>query len=393
MKLNQKKLLVISHAGVKRINRSVYALLKNEVAELNIIVPSKLTLKSEAVVLPDPRLPHEAHIIPMDLHGVNPRKYFYPALGAWLDDKRPDIILLENDPASNLGMRLAAWCRNNGSKIICQTYDNTPRALAATLKQQGIRAVPKNLLIHLLNYRMASKIEALLVVNQESADIFRQYGYRRIVKIPLGYDTSVFYPDENKRLAYRQKLGVSPETVLVAYFGRLVRQKGVHILIEALAHLKHLNWKLLLDHNHDNEDQYSSYIRDLIKRSGLEASVLYFDADHYEISNYMRASDIMVAPSTTTPTFKEQYGRVVQEAMACGCVCVVSDSGHPKDLVGEAALVFSEGDTAALKDLIMQLILDPGKRDRYRKSLAEKARTGLAVDRQAQDLRKLMAMI
>lgn len=387
------KLLVISHAGVKRINRSVYALLKDDVADLKVVVPSKLYLRSNAIVFPDPPTAGEAEIIPMHLQGSNPRKYYYPELPSFLAAYRPHIILLENDPASNLGVRLANWSKKNGAKIICQTYDNTPRGMDATRRQQGLKAVPKNLLIHLLNYYMASKVDALLVVNKDSEEIFSRYGYRNIIRIPLGYDKSVFFVRPGERQVYRSKLGLDEETVLIAYFGRLVRQKGVHLLIAALSGLKTLNWKLLLDHNHDSEDQYGLYIRGLINDLDVAGRVIYFDADHYEIAGYMRASDITVAPSITTPSFKEQYGRAVQEAMACGSITVVSDSGHLKDLVGKPALVFKEGNVDQLKDILSDLIVNNSKRQRLRLDLSKKAEGHLGIDSHVKKLKVVIQKV
>lgn len=384
------KVIVISHAGVKRINRAVYGLLKEHVSDVKVIVPSKLILTSATVLLPDPSSENEAEVLPMELVGKNPRTYFYPQLPQLLDTQKPDLIILENDPVSNLAFRLASWCRKNDCKLVCQTYDNTARSIGATLKAIGPKAIPKNLLIHLLNYRMASKISALLVVNNESKEMFQKYNYRNVVQIPLGYDKTVFFPDENSRLEYRLKLDVANETLLISFFGRLVRQKGAHLLIQALGAIRNLKWKLLLDYNHDSENQYSLYIRGLIRELGLQDRVIFFDADHYEIANYMRASDIMVAPSITMRSFKEQYGRAVQEAMACGCICVVSDSGHPKDLVGEKALIFPEGNVAAITAVLKNLITDADRRRTYKTRLQQRASGELSIDTQ---LKFLIEMI
>lgn len=380
------RVLVISHAGVKRINRAVYALLKNYVADIKVVVPSRLISNSGSIILPDPRAVEEAEVIPLLLDGNNPRKYFYPDLPKLVDELKPDVIILENDPVSVLGFRLASWCKKNGSKFICQTYDNTPRGIGATARFEGVKAIPKNLLIHLLNYRMASRVAALLVVNNDSKEIFQKYNYPNVIQIPLGFDKTIFYPDINVRAHYRVKAQVDHETVLISFFGRLVKQKGAHLLLKALGALKNLKWKLLLDYNHDNEDQYTLYIRDLIKELGMEDRVVFFDADHYEIANYMRATDIMVAPSVTTPGFKEQYGRAVQEAMACGCVCVVSDSGHPKYLVGEKDLVFEEGSISAITAVLSKLILEPELRQRYRGRLQDKAANQLGIDMQVKSV-------
>jgi glycosyltransferase involved in cell wall biosynthesis len=384
------KLVVISHAGIKQINRAVYRHLKESVGNLTVVIPSHLQLSGGQVIQAEPSLPDDPEMVPLKLNGRNPRTYFYPGLLSWLNVNRPQVLLLENDPASRLGLQLADWCAKNAVKIICQTYENLRRDLVTTIKRQGWKSVPKNQFIDLLNRRMASKVDGLLVVNRDSESIFQNYGYRNVFMLPLGYDKKVFFPSAEIKQHYRQKLSVPQETPIIGYFGRLVKQKGVHILLQALGQLKQLNWVLLLDHIHDSEDQYAKFIRTLVVDLQLEDRVIYFEADHFEIANYMRAADVMVAPSITTPFFKEQYGRAVQEAMACGCVCVVSDSGHLKDLVADKFLIFKEGDVHMLKGKLQTLLGHKSRLPDFRSYLENRAKTSLTTDRQAEKLLSLI---
>jgi glycosyltransferase involved in cell wall biosynthesis len=63
----------------------------------------------------------------------------------------------------------------------------------------------------------------------------------------------------------------------------------------------------------------------------------------------MRTSDVLVLPSRTIPgKWKEQFGRVLVEAMASGCVPIGSDSGAIPSVIGAGGLIFPEGDVAAL---------------------------------------------
>lgn len=380
------RLAVISHAGIKQINRAVYRNLTRVVSELTVIVPAQLRLSSGRMIQAEPPLPEDPTIVTHVLRGTNPRTYYYPGLKQTLSGLRPDVVLLENDAVSRLGLEIAGWCRRNGIKLICQTYENIKRGFIESIRSRGWTSIAKDQVINLMNYRMASKVDALLVVNRDSEKIFAEYGYRHIVRIPLGFDKNVFFPDKEKRAVYRNRLSVSPDTVVIAYFGRLVRQKGVHILVRALAGLQTFKWCLLLDHIHDSADDYANEIRSLIAELELQDRVIYFEADHFEIANFMRAADIMVAPSLTTPVFKEQYGRAVQEAMACGCVCVVSDCGHLKDLVNEGALVFKEGDAVMLAGILYSLLSDMAKREEYQSRLIKQAAASLTTDRQAECL-------
>jgi glycosyltransferase involved in cell wall biosynthesis len=80
--------------------------------------------------------------------------------------------------------------------------------------------------------------------------------------------------------------------------------------------------------------------------------------------------DVLVLPSRTMPTWKEQFGRVLIEAMACGVPVIGSDSGEIPTTIGEAGMVFSEGDADGLAAQIARLYNDPV----LRMGLGEKAR-------------------
>jgi len=74
--------------------------------------------------------------------------------------------------------------------------------------------------------------------------------------------------------------------------------------------------------------------------------------------------DVLVLPSRTRPNWKEQFGRVLIEAMACGVPVVGSDSGEIPHVVGEAGLIFPEGDAAALRSTLARLQADSGLREK-----------------------------
>jgi glycosyltransferase involved in cell wall biosynthesis len=383
MSKGDPKLLIISHAGIKQINRSVFRYLARSFPSVHVVIPESLMLSSGKQITAEVARPDDPPLIRLKLKGRNPRTYTYVGLVDILNRIKPLVVILENDPVSRLGYNLAAWCRKNEAVLLCQSYENFRRGVITSFRQRGIAGVVKSLPIHLLNYIMAKKVDALFVVNRESEKIFKEYGYRNVTRIPLGYEGQIFFTDTVSRNTYRKKLQVTGNEILIAYFGRLVEQKGVHLLVEALAAMRDKPWKLLLDHIHDSSGVYTQRIRKLIDGHNLGDRVLYFEADHLEIANYMRAADIMVAPSITTPDFKEQYGRAVQEAMACGCVCLVSDSGHLKDLVGEKTLIFEENNVNTLRQCLQSMIDDEPGRLIMSKSLTKRALESLTSKNQA----------
>ena len=73
----------------------------------------------------------------------------------------------------------------------------------------------------------------------------------------------------------------------------------------------------------------------------------------------MNILNVLVLPSQTTPRWKEQFGRVLIEAGACGIPVVGSNSGAIPEVIGDAGLVFPEGDSESLANCLLQLIENP----------------------------------
>jgi glycosyltransferase involved in cell wall biosynthesis len=74
---------------------------------------------------------------------------------------------------------------------------------------------------------------------------------------------------------------------------------------------------------------------------------------------YLRQLDALVLPSRTLPNWKEQFGRVLVEAMACETVVIGSDSGEIPNVIGPAGLIFSEDDASALRNHLLRLMQTP----------------------------------
>ena len=73
--------------------------------------------------------------------------------------------------------------------------------------------------------------------------------------------------------------------------------------------------------------------------------------------------DVLVLPSLTRANWKEQFGRVLVEAMACGTPPLGSSSGEIPNVIGDAGLVFPEGDASALAESLQRLMDDTNLRE------------------------------
>ena len=132
------------------------------------------------------------------------------------------------------------------------------------------------------------------------------------------------------------------------------------------------------DFEHDSTAD-ADWLDRAINQAGIRDRLITFNATHEGIADYMRAADIVVVPSV----WKEQYGRVAPEAMACGCTVVVSDIGALPELVGDAGVTVAPHDVNALSVAIGKLLANPQRRAALASQAQDRARAELSLDRQA----------
>ena len=88
-----------------------------------------------------------------------------------------------------------------------------------------------------------------------------------------------------------------------------------------------------------------------IKKNSFIKKKKKITCDHVSISNFMRKSDIVVIPSV----YEEQYGRVIQESVACGSLVVGSNVGAIPEIIQDKDLIFESGNYEELAKKITKL--------------------------------------
>jgi glycosyltransferase involved in cell wall biosynthesis len=165
------------------------------------------------------------------------------------------------------------------------------------------------------------------------------YPARPMSVIPMGVDTDAFRPDADRRRGVRSRLGWPDEgPPVIGYLGRFVHEKGLLLLRDTLRALR-APWRALFV----GDGPLSPELRRWAKSEGDRVRVVSA-VSHDEVPAYLAAMDILAAPSQTTETWREQFGRMIIEAFACGLVVVGSDSGEIPFTVGDAGIVVGESD-------------------------------------------------
>lgn len=261
--------------------------------------------------------------------------HFYPGLGKHIARFRPDILHIDEEPYNLVTAHAALLGRRYGARILFFTWQNLYR-----------RYPPPFSWFEQLNYRLAS---AAVAGNHEAADVLRRKGFRGPLAIipQFGVDPELFRPMTVARAA----------VPTIGFVGRLVPEKGADLLIRALAQLP---GRVQLEIVGDGIER--TRLELLATELGVRDCVLFRGGVPPALMpEALNRFDVLVVPSRTRRNWKEQFGRVIIEAMSCGVPVVGSSSGEIPHVIGDPSLVFPEDDVDALVRLLRNLLADPDR--------------------------------
>lgn len=175
--------------------------------------------------------------------------------------------------------------------------------------------------------------------------------------LPPGVDVARFRPDADAARTIRARLGwAEGGPPVVGFLGRFVPEKGLALLTRTLDALP-VPWRALLVGGGALEPA----LRAWAARHGDRVRVVT-GVPHDDVPAYLAAMDLLAAPSRTTPAWREQLGRMLVEAFACGVPVVASDSGEIPHVVGDAGVIVGEDDGAGWVRALAALLDDGAAR-------------------------------
>ena len=343
------RVLMISKACVVGMyQRKLEGLASFPDVELSLVVPpywrqGKTVLALEKMYTSGYRL----RVLPMALNG-HFHVHFYPGLGRLVRDLRPDIMHIDEEPY-NLATFQAMWlAQRASSKAVFFTWQNLLRRYPIPFS-----------LFERYNLRHAA---AAIGGNQEAREVLRSKGYQGPIHVlpQFGVDPEL--------VQQRSTAAHSRAEFVIGYFGRMVEEKGVHILLRAAAALEGA-WRLQLV----GDGSYLPTLKALTRQLGIEDRVIFESwKPAGEMPQYYGRLDALVLPSITRHNWKEQFGRVLVEAMASEVPVIGASSGEIPHVIGDGGRVFPEGDSGALREALSELMSNPdlclelGRRGRAR---------------------------
>lgn len=180
------------------------------------------------------------------------------------------------------------------------------------------------------------------------------YGNKPHAVIPMGVDLDHFRSDAAVGADVRRGLGWADDNPpAIGFVGRFVEQKGLRLMMRVLSRIE-CPWRALFVGSGPLEKE----IRDWARTRGEQVRVVT-GVKHDDVWRYLNAVQMLCAPSQTTPVAREQFGRVIVEAFACGVPVLASDSGEMPRVIGDTGVVIGERDEKGWAEQITRLLSRP----------------------------------
>lgn len=330
------RVLMLSKACIVGIyQRKLEEIARLGVDLLTLVPPSWKDERGETLLERAYTTGYRLETLPIRLNG-NFHLHSYAGLGAAIQSFRPNIVHIDEEPYN-----LSAWqaffhARRAGARTLFFSWQNIDRRYPPPFSWG------EHWLLNGVDYALAG--------TESAAAVWRAKGYRGPMSVvpQFGVDPDLFHPTPKP----------SEHPFTVGYIGRLVAEKGVHLLLTALAGLEGI-WHLRVVGSGPERAALGA----LADALGIAGRITWIDwAASSEMPAQYAALDALALPSLTRPNWKEQFGRVLTEAMACALPVVGSDSGAIPDVLGNGGLIVPEGNSAALTDALRRLRDESGLR-------------------------------
>ena len=301
-------------------------------------------------------------ILPIVLNGKN-HFHLYRGLNAAVAQFRPDIVNVEEEHYSAVTWQCFRAALRVGARPLFYTWQNINKRYPPPFSW--------------IEQFVFSKAFAGVAGNSEAADILKAKGFRGLVRVipQMGVDMNRFAPasmTDSSRRAQKKNLGLTDDCFWIGFAGRLVEEKGIDDLLRAVKKIPdHLRVRVAII----GSGPQSGHLQRLTTTLGLENVVRFVEfVQSASMPDWLQALDVICLPSLTRPNWKEQFGRILVEAMAAGAVVVGSSSGEIPLVIGEAGFIFPEGDHSDLSDIFSRLAGNPQLCAAYQTAGAVRAR-------------------
>jgi len=269
--------------------------------------------------------------------------FFAPSIFLLIARLKPDIVHVEQGAyaLSYLQIILALKLFAPRSRAVFFTWWNLPYT------PLGIKRIAERFNL--------SHSACAIAGNEAARIILGEHGFERPIHVlpQLGVDVSSL-KNRSSSAERREK------PFIVGYAGRITEEKGVLDLVRAVGQMQPL----------DNVTLYmigsGTALNEVRRTAAVDGTHFFYHESvrNEDLPEHLAKMDVLVLPSKTTPSWVEQFGHILLEAMALGVPVIGSSSGEIPHVISNAGLLFQEGNIAELSGQLELLRSNIAERDR-----------------------------
>lgn len=334
------KILSIAHSAVSRDAGRLryYPLIGRKDVDIHLVVPAVWYQFGRTIVADlsdDPGM--TVHVMPICLPRAGPMGWylhFYPGLRNIIREVDPDVIHLWEEPWSVVALQ-ARMLKGRAAMVM-------------EVDQNILKRLPPP--FEFIRKHVLQNTDHVLSRSPDATAVVRAKGYTgQVSRIGYGVDLTNFNPAVEPMM---------PRTVRpdfrIGYVGRLVEEKGLDDALDAMARtVTPVSLAIM------GEGPYEASLRRRVAALGLTDKVSFRGwGKPADVASFLRSLDAMILLTRTTRSVREQFGRVIVEAQACGVPVVGSQGGAIPDVVGDGGWIIPERDPTALATLLDTIAAD-----------------------------------
>lgn len=334
------RLLIIDNLAVESSRRHLYRELSKQIGDtVYLLVPGKWREQSVITQCEKETNPNlKVYSSPFSF-GYRHQRIIYLHLKKVINEVKPDIVFISSEPENFNTFQLV--------RIVKKYFPNT-KLSCASWRNIDYHSNPYpykfGWINRLIENYTKKRIDVCLAHSPSAKEILEKTGKWKVVFIPPAINLEDYVFQRKRRTD-------KSEIFIVGFIGRLAYEKGVDILIRAINQLDKNVHAMIVGDGIEEEN-----LKTLTHELKIENRIAWSDAVPYkEVSKIIPQFDVLVLPSRSTKIWKEQFGRVLIEAMAVGVPVIGSRSGDIPNVIGNCGLIIKENDYEELANSIKSL--------------------------------------
>lgn len=333
------RVTVVWHGAMTAESRLPFQYLHETGWDVTLIAPAswKLYVSQPQQYNPEPYETFRA--IPLkvtaDWHAVT---FGYKGIKRVLDDSRPDLLFVYEEPYSRIAYGLMCWSVTRGVPLVVQTCQDLFKRYPPPFGWME-RAVLKQCAVG-------------LGLNQTCLNVLERKGFTGpSFVIPSGVALARY---QDSSLEPMVKKAPGQPVFYMGYVGRLSPEKGVDLVLEALRELPDYVQLVVV-----GDGPERSRLRQMADRLGISRRIFWLGAlEHAQLPSVYASLDVLVLASRTRPNWQEQFGRVSIEAMAAGVPVVGTRCGAIPEVLGDVGFLVEEDSPREIAAVVDRLAVN-----------------------------------